>query len=634
MESGDEMDALAYELGPGTSTTTSEWGPRAFFFAKIKEKKLAAKRLVSTKPGRQGFERQQTILDEETVLARELLAKWPSAVAMPTFSNVEGSCIVVFAAASALEDTKFKRWCDSKSVAIREAELDFHQMSTALTHSLAVKISLENWSALCNGDLLVQGSEYLCAGGSSSMNCVRWNISTQLEGEVEIAVQALQVRASKLELEEIFPSSGMRQAFLESSAIHEIDATKVLLLPEMTQGWIAWIESSATHPEAIAEYNAFAKRYKSKYGITLPPKNDYPYHAYVRTFGHMDEPLFFPPACLRWFFPQPLAHQNEAERLALEQSFVHKLKQVSSPFFADLSIEPKYRVQGFSAASLASEDGEFTTVRPKGIFPPRAHATPLSKAAAPRPCSPVKHSGPPVKPRFAVVVQAPVASVKASKPSSKSAAASKAKPVVALPVAKPVAAKKKLAPDAAFDESIFSAAMNDSSRDEQSRSAFDDSLPGLVPGAAAAAVPAAPPGPVVMPSFAAKLPVLAPAPPPKVAKPKPKPKAKADDDGAGTVGDGKQGAAPEERAKKKPKIDENVDVFKIFQDNKWDSVSIPSLREWLTKQGVKTKAKNTKPELVEIAKQYVCSKLGLPLPSSAPAAAPAPAPAPAAPVPS
>ncbi len=37
MESGDELDALAYELGPGSSSSTADWGERfpSFFFVTL-----------------------------------------------------------------------------------------------------------------------------------------------------------------------------------------------------------------------------------------------------------------------------------------------------------------------------------------------------------------------------------------------------------------------------------------------------------------------------------------------------------------------------------------------------------------------------------------------------------------------
>lgn len=131
-----------------------------------------------------------------------------------------------------------------------------------------------------------------------------------------------------MQLEEIFTSTTTREQFLESKGSAEIESSKVVLLPEMKQGWVAWIESCAAHPESAGDYARFAKLQKEKvrlrsisflsqclqFGWELPAYGDYPYNAYVRTFGHMEDPIFFAPACMRWFYPQPLAYQNEAER--------------------------------------------------------------------------------------------------------------------------------------------------------------------------------------------------------------------------------------------------------------------------------------------------------------------------------
>eukprot|EP00048_Salpingoeca_helianthica_P006559 m.100081 g.100081 ORF g.100081 m.100081 type:complete len:641 (-) comp14050_c0_seq2:72-1994(-) len=611
MESGDELDALAYELGPGTSTAAADWGPRALCFAKLKDKKLVAKRLSNVKAGCVGFEAPVGTLDEQIVLVRELLAKWPTFMALPTFSNVEGPCVLLFSSSSHFEDVKFKRWCDSKSCVAREADLDFQKVSQALCYSLSVKFSMDNWTSLCNGELLVQGQDLFLCKGASTMNCVRWSTTVQQDGLVEISVQALQARCSKLELEEIFPSSSMRNAFLTSTTIHEVDASKVLLLPEMTQGWIAWIESSATHPEAAAEYAAFAKSFKAKHGVSLPPKNDFSYNAYVRFLGHMVEPVFYPPSCLRWFFPQPLAHQIETDRQALETDFLQKLKIVCGTALLDLTMEPKFRLA--QAMTAAAHDADsLTTVRPKSIFSHRVPSA-IERMVAPKPMSPVKHSGPPIVPRFAAVVQSMAKPPKAAIGKASSAKAKAA--AVAAPVPKPVAAKKKqavAAEEAEFDDSIFSpAAALDSSgmMDESSRQSMGDG-PAAVPLSDENLAPTVAVN-KQMPLFAKK-PIAPPAAgdhdpaPGETVKPtKTKSKTKASDTEAGKGG---EAAAGEEKVRKKPKIDESVDVFKICLDNKWESVSIPSLREWLNKQGVKAKSKCTKPELVEIAKQYIATK--------------------------
>jgi hypothetical protein len=67
-----------------------------------------------------------------------------------------------------------------------------------------------------------------------------------------------------MQLEEIYPSSSMRSAFLASHSIHEVDASKVVLLPDLQQGWIAWIESCETHPELKEEYGKFVAQFGAK----------------------------------------------------------------------------------------------------------------------------------------------------------------------------------------------------------------------------------------------------------------------------------------------------------------------------------------------------------------------------------
>ncbi len=52
----------------------------------------------------------------------------------------------------------------------------------------------------------------------------------------------------------------------------------------------------------------------------MPSDSTYPYVAIVRTFGHMDEPVEYPAACLRWYPPRPMSHQDESTWYAFEPS--------------------------------------------------------------------------------------------------------------------------------------------------------------------------------------------------------------------------------------------------------------------------------------------------------------------------
>eukprot|EP00054_Salpingoeca_dolichothecata_P019173 m.118975 g.118975 ORF g.118975 m.118975 type:complete len:81 (-) comp23154_c0_seq1:59-301(-) len=61
------------------------------------------------------------------------------------------------------------------------------------------------------------------------------------------------------------------------------------------------------------------------------------------------------------------------------------------------------------------------------------------------------------------------------------------------------------------------------------------------------------------------------------------------------------------RVRKKPVVDENVDMKALFRQDKWKSVRTTTLKWWLGKQGIKVKSKLTKDKLIDVVKQTLGS---------------------------
>jgi hypothetical protein len=81
-------------------------------------------RLVSAKAAVLAASSPDETLDKQHILARELLGDWPALLALPAFSNVEGAHVYVVGSPSQVGDVKFKRWCDKKSCALRDVDVD------------------------------------------------------------------------------------------------------------------------------------------------------------------------------------------------------------------------------------------------------------------------------------------------------------------------------------------------------------------------------------------------------------------------------------------------------------------------------------------------------------------------------